>query len=337
MRARYGLADAAVEVRWDASPVRPAVRDVFRHLGLHEARPQAGAPALVMAISAAGPVPGVPPEAEEALAFDDAELTAYRAGEQIFLQTRQAVARLRPAGGSGRVALPPSVLDDPQALRGLLFGMLSISLFVLLRPRQFYPLHAAALVRDGAGMLLVANRDGGKSTLAYSLARQGWSFLSDDSVLLHPTGAVVEAVAFRQRFTMDAEARDAFPEIATAWEPLFGSEAKGAVSMHDLYPGQTTERCVPDVLILPEIADRPGSRLVPVSKAEAMHRVLGQSALVTLHPDLAPQHVEAARRLVGQTRHYRLIAGRDLKNDPPRVARLLGEVLHRAPSLPVKT
>jgi len=341
MRTQYELAETTLALRWSAPSVGAAVRDACEQLGLPRASRDAH-PSLVLALRVAGTTPTAPEHAEPVADFDEVELSAHRADDYLFLQGPRGVARLDPALGAGRLELHPSALDDLEGLRGLLSGMLPVGLFALLRPRQCYPLHAAALVPVGSetdGVLLVAHRDSGKSTLSYSLARQGWSFLSDDSVLLRRNeDAGVDAVAFRRHFTMDAEARDLFPEIAPFWKPLYGNASKGTVAMHHLCPGRRRERCTPRVLVFPEIADRPDSQLVPVrQKSDALHRVLSQSALLTLQPDLASQHVEVARQLVAQTRHYRLVAGRDLHGDPPAVAQLLKEASPEAGTYPLAT
>jgi hypothetical protein len=285
MRTQYELAETTLALRWSAPSVGAAVRDACEQLGLPRASQDDAHPSLVLALRVAGTTPTAPEHAEPVADFDEVELSAHRADDHLFLQGPGVVARLDPALGAGRLELHPSALDDLEGLHGLLSGMLPVGLFALLRPRQCYPLHAAALVPVGSetdGVLLVAHRDSGKSILSYSLARQGWSFLSDDSVLLRRNGnAGVDAVAFRRRFTMDAEARDLFPEIAPFWEPLYGNASKGTVAMHHLCPGRRRERCTPRVLVFPEIADRPGSQLVPVRrKSDALLAAGARSGVI---------------------------------------------------------
>ena len=99
----------------------------------------------MLALRVAGTTPTVPEHAEPVVDFDEAELSAHRADDYLFLQGPGAVARLDPALGAGGLELHPSALDDLEGLRGLLSGMLPVSLFALLRPRQCYPLHTGAL------------------------------------------------------------------------------------------------------------------------------------------------------------------------------------------------
>jgi hypothetical protein len=330
MHVQYVLADTVIEVRWDAPAAGAAVHDVFQHLGLRLPQSQQHIPAVVVVCSTASSSPSVPPGAEQVLTFGNG-MTGHRAGTHLLLKWGNAVVRLDSNVGAGRISVPPGVLDEPQTVRRLLFDLLTTGLLALLRPRQLYSLHATALTRNETGVLLADGGDGNHAALSYSLAQQGWSFLSD-SVLLHPEAeADIDAVAFRTRLAMNAEARDTFPEIAPFWEPLFGNAATGTVAMHRLSSSRSRERCTPTVLVVPEIADRPDSRLLPMRKVDALHHVLKRSALLTLSPDRAPHHVETARRLVDQARSYQLVTGRDLRGNPPAVARLLEDALPHSP------
>ncbi|RME40357.1 MAG: hypothetical protein D6788_03490 [Planctomycetota bacterium] len=51
---------------------------------------------------------------------------------------------------------------------------------------EFVQLHAAALVRDGRGLLLAGTSGVGKSTLSVTLLARGWRFLTDELALLEP-------------------------------------------------------------------------------------------------------------------------------------------------------
>ncbi len=348
MRTHYRITeDVAVRLCWAEPVLGEAARAAFQQFGLEEvtleemnaalgARP----PATIHLLASEAP-PEAPPEAEPVAAFDDAPLSAYRAGSLLFLVGARAVVRLDPAAGTAEARIHAPA--DAEALRRHALGAGVMSLFVLLRHRQLFPMHAAALAhpQTGAGVLFTAHSDSGKSTLACSLVRQGWRYLSDDSILLRLAPAAadgseagpVEAMAFRRNFTLDTEARGFFPEIAQAWSALPGPEEKWAVAMADLFPGGAARRCVPRLIVFPEIAEgEEESTLHPVPRVEAMHRVLSQCALVTLEPEAAPAHLDIARRLVGQTRHLRLSAGRDVIDRPRRVAALLEEALMGAPS-----
>jgi len=73
------------------------------------------------------------------------------------------------------------LLDDVEHFRR---GVLeALALFMLAR-RDRDPLHAAAVVRNGAALLLAGRSGVGKSTLVYAAARAGLQVLSEDAVYL---------------------------------------------------------------------------------------------------------------------------------------------------------
>lgn len=55
---------------------------------------------------------------------------------------------------------------------------------VIARRREFLQLHAASLVRGGAGVIFAASSGSGKSTLAAGLLSRGWKYLSDEFALI---------------------------------------------------------------------------------------------------------------------------------------------------------
>lgn len=367
MQTRYRVAGVAVRLCWEVPALGAAARAALRQYGLEEEEeaPEAGgrersdgaerrppeAAPLTLRLVPSADVPAVPPAAEEVARFDDAALSAYRDGRRLYFAGTRTLVEIDPAAGRGEARVYTGDLatsdladasglahrsDPEERLRARVLGAAVMTLSALLRHRGLYPMHAAALAHPetGGGVLLTAQSDCGKSTLACSLARQGWRYLSDDAVLLRPPAAEgdVEALAFRRHFTLDAEARRFFPEIAAAWSALPGPEEKGAVAMDALYPGGAARSCVPRLIVFPEIAEgQRESTLHPVPRVEAMHRALSQCALVTLEPERAPAHLDAARRLVGQTRHVRLRAGRDVLDRPARVAALIEGALGAVP------
>lgn len=288
-----------------------ALADVAAALGLETAGDGPSAATLRLAT---GPVPPQP-AAGAALPYGE-HLRVWREGgrSRAWSEHTALVAEADTAEG---------VVDAEHASPEEVVALFVLGVFLLLRPRGLFPLHAAVLARDGRGVVFAAPSDAGKSTLAYSLVRQGWAFLSDDSVLLHPAGDAVEAHAFRRSFGLDPDAEARFPEIAQHAAPQLTDAEKRSVPVEALYPAQAATCCTPRLLVFPEIADQPTSALVPVAKTEAFLRLVAQSALVHLDPRWAAEHLDVLRRLVAQAPAYRLHAGRDLLAEPATIVRLL--------------
>jgi hypothetical protein len=120
----------------------------------------------------------------------------FEHGEDCYLTDGTSQWRLQLQQGRGKAWLGPDFCEKPAHLRRRFwaFGVLK-----LLRSVGMYTLHAAAVVStEGRGMLIVGAPGSGKSTLALGLLRRGWSYLTDDAVLLRQQSDEVEALACRQ-------------------------------------------------------------------------------------------------------------------------------------------
>ncbi|WP_054684641.1 serine kinase [Rhodothermus marinus] len=215
--------------------------------------------------------------------------------------------------------VPSGVEARPEFAFGL---VLAVSL--LLREKGWFGLHAAGLVWRNSGVLLVGRSDSGKSTLAYSLVRRGWSYLTDDAVLVHRSGEDVVAVSFREDFGLDPESVRYFPEVAACPDRQPTDPAKLRVRMDRLHPGRFQPRCRPVLLIFPELADIPESRLVPLRRSEAFGRLVQASLLLGRADDPAERRLlDVMGRLVRQAPAYLLEAGPDLLDRPGRLEQML--------------
>jgi len=248
----------------------------------------------------------------------------------MFLRHGDATVVLHVKTGTAEATITPDVLSaHDHHRRDPLFYLITSSLVILLRYRGWYALHTAALALEGRGLLLVAQSDSGKSTAALNLVRQGWHYLSDDTVLLHAEADRVQAYAFRRNFCVDPDATAHFPELGDHdWPPSLSDPQKWQVDVDRLHPGQFVPVCTPRVLVLPEIVDAPESRVEPVDAKVALAQLVDQGALfLTPSPDVARRHLDVLAQLVNQSRAYRLHAGRDLLHTPRTLHALLAPLL----------
>ena len=250
--------------------------------------------------------------------------------ERMFLCHEDAVVRVHPDPGRAEAQVHPALLDDREVgQRNPLFHLVVLSLVILCRHRGWFPLHAAALARDGCGVLCPAQSGQGKSTITLSLLRDGWSAVSDDTVLLRNTDDRVLAHTFRRPLCVDPEAAGPFPELGGSdWSSSLSNASKWQVDAERLHPGQSVPVCTPRLLVLPTIVDAPESRAEPIGAKPALEQLLRQGAVfLTPTPRVADQHLAVLRRLVDQARTYRLHAGRDILEDPRTVHGLLAPLL----------
>lgn len=250
--------------------------------------------------------------------------------DRMFLRRGDSTVGLHPESGRAEAALAPDLLTaHATQRRDPLFYLITFSLVILLRYRGWFALHTAALARDGRGLLLVAQSDSGKSTATLNLVRQGWHYLSDDTVLLRAVGDRVQAHSFRRNFCVDPDATTYFPELAEPeWPASLSDTTKWQVDIEQIYPGQFTPTCTPRLLVLPEIADAPESHVEPVDAKVALAQLIDQGALfLTPDPAIANRHLDLLGQLIDQTRTYRLHAGQDLLDDARLIHTLLAPLL----------
>ncbi len=198
--------------------------------------------------------------------------------------------------------------------------LLLIGLNEWLATRGWFDLHAAALVRETTGLLLVGGSGTGKSTATLALVSSGWRFLSDDAVLLADEDPV-RVLSFREPFNVDPRLADLYPEIADHLAgPPDPETGKRFLDLARALPGRHAPACVPNAILFTGIADRSRTRIEPVSSVDALARLVAQSPSLAFRSEFARAHMQVLRRLVSQAACFRLAAGRDVRDDPSLLA-----------------
>lgn len=142
---------------------------------------------------------------------------------------------------------------------------------------HFLTLHAAVLERNGRALLLPAPSGSGKSTLCAGLAFSGWRLLSDELALFDPaTGEIVPLARPISLKNASIEALRRFAPDA-AFGAVVHETTKGSVC-HVRPPAEAVrrvaERSRPGWVVLPKFEPGVPARLEPLSKAQAMMRLV---------------------------------------------------------------
>ena len=223
-----------------------------------------------------------------------------------------------------------SVVDDfwdrgLQARRELfLTGIL-----MLLHRRRRFGMHANGLIKENSGILVTGDSGAGKTTLTLSLIRAGWSYLSDDAVVLHASTEGVEALAFRRGFSCTAQTRERFHELQPAgdeWEKIAPDKWLGKVIVNGREP--FASQCMPSIIVHPQQTGESESRVEPMSPVESLGHIIRQSAGIIAEPELATEQLNLVRDLVEQSANVRLFTGTDVFTDPDAVSRLIESCDH---------
>ncbi len=186
-----------------------------------------------------------------------------------------------------------------------------------------FAIHANGLVHQNTGYLIPADSHHGKTTLTLALLRAGWHYVSDDTLVLRRTPDGVDALSFRRGLACDHATLTRFPELSQISAPSEWKTGKLFLDATSLYPGRELPRCLPAVLLFPQINPAPHSLLQPISPADAFTLLLRHSPLVQLDPRPAARHLETLSALLAQTTCFRLLAGADVFSDPEALSRLL--------------
>jgi hypothetical protein len=246
------------------------------------------------------------------------------AGEDFYLTDGAFLWLLQPSQGQGVVYLAPSFAVKPAMLQR---NVWAFGLLKLLRPLGLYSLHAAGVVSPhGAGLLLVGASGCGKSTLALGLVRQGWSYLSDDAVLLRRRAAMVEAYALRKPCYVNADVAARYVDLPLGEEvPDTAGERRRQVHIEQAFSGQVVSKTQPQVVLFPRIVPQPHSTLQPLERLSALRDLLTQSGPQLFDRRTMGQHLDVLKGLVQQAATYALWAGQDLYQQPGRLLHLLRE------------
>lgn len=140
--------------------------------------------------------------------------------------------------------------------------------------------HSAAVVRDGAAVLLAGVSGSGKSTTTLNFLALGYSFLADDVVLLRRRGAVVEADGHESSLFLTDESLRLLPE----WKKFKrgrrfqkGRRQKHRIELSGHRPRPGHPAPIVKLLLFPGVAGGAETRLEKLTKAEALLECLKQA------------------------------------------------------------
>jgi hypothetical protein len=185
------------------------------------------------------------------------------------------------------------VAGDPMLARATSFAVCAG-----LRRFGLFDLHSAGVVdpHNGKGVLIVGPSGSGKSTLAVQLASAGWSYLSDDELLLSFVDGAVEARGFRSFFATSKE--DSRFKYCFEPDSVFGS--------------RRTAQVLPGLVLFTSLNNQSESRLSKLTQAETMARLIRACPWATYDTAIASANLAVLSALARQAIGFDLAAGRDL-------------------------
>jgi hypothetical protein len=212
-----------------------------------------------------------------------------------------------PAAGRARFAVQELQGED---LWTLSHPLLSVPMMELLKRRGLFSVHAAGASRDGRALVLAGTSGCGKSTLSLALARAGFGFLGDDTLLLARREGL-RVLAFPDEIDLTEETVSLFPDIVPWLAPSPAGWRKRQLRAAQAFGARVVWEAEPAVLVFPRVSGLPRSELRPIDPGEALFE-LAPNVLLT-EPRSSQAHLDALAELARASRCYRLETGTDLE------------------------
>lgn len=219
-------------------------------------------------------------------------------------------------------------IDDPEQLdTELLSRILSQAFSAAWRRCGLFEFHSGGVVPPHeTEALLIAGASGtGKSTITAQLAASGWSYLSDDTLLLRGDESGVEAVALRQFFALTPRTVATLPTI----RPRRGTHEKERFAPQEFFSAPQLESARPAVVLFPVITGEPDSRLEKLAASETMSRLLRLCPWSCYDNVSAVNHLKVLGRLARKVEGFDILAGTDLLRDPRHIVDLAYQAYSR--------
>jgi hypothetical protein len=183
------------------------------------------------------------------------------------------------AAGFGFASLTKAAVMNRNYLR---YYFLEAMVYILLDAQHVVALHAASLIRNGCGLLFVADSGVGKSSFAYACARRGWTYVSDDASSLprRRTGRVVLGNPHAFRFRPSVRAL--FPELEGHVKLRNGKPTMEVRTEH-LPQLKVAPECTVDYVIFLNRREHNTAppNLEPVSREESLRRLFQHNTFPT--------------------------------------------------------
>ena len=205
--------------------------------------------------------------------------------------------------------------------------LVTYALAAAMRARGLFELHSGAVVdpKSGRGVLIIGPSGSGKSTLTVQLAAAGWSFLTDDVLVLSSTGTEVKAWPLRRCFAITSQtfkSSDLLRSRAGLDYKHAQPDDKKLFAPQNVFDSAFMEQCTPKALFFSELSDGERTRIGRLSTAETMTRLIRMSPWSCYDQTTAADHLAALSSLAIQAKGYSLHAAKDLL-EPQTAASLL--------------
>ncbi len=246
-------------------------------------------------------------------------LTFYSSGKEIYFTSKDgSIVCLNTITRIAKGFLKREILEDSVELSSLVGS----PVVETLKYHGIYSIHSAALYGNGMGCLVSGSSGCGKTSTSLSLVTQGFKYVSDDFLVFEELNEEIFVHPFYKSFNLDRDLAERFPEVVGGKNLPIPEGTKVSVDISQIFPDSFIPHLRPDVIIFPKITSNGKSGLNPLSLIEVYSRLLKQTVLA-VDKEVARNQLKALEKLVKQTLGFELLSGRDIYEDPKKLASLI--------------
>jgi hypothetical protein len=265
----------------------------------------------------------IPTHARPALRYYG--LKAFMLNGRTYFTDFRSYLTLEPDGKKAEGFISPETIEE-SGMHFFTHVFFTIALFELLRHHGVFFLHSAGMVSpEGNSYIFPASAGQGKSTLVVYLLREGYKYLSDDTLFLANGAGKVRVTGFEKLSHLPEEVVERFEELKPFLNaPRLNGKGKKLVDLDLAFPKQRLSRSTGEgAIVFLNKVDAADSALRPLSKLEAFHLLLGQSPFAYVNPALAQSHFDLFSEFLAENRVWALDSGRDWMENPKALTDLL--------------
>jgi len=239
--------------------------------------------------------------------YHNVQLYQSRDRKHYFVTDGFATANIYPEKGIASIHVNPILLKEPSLFTPLFF---SVVLIEILRFAGIFYLHSGAVSKSGDdGILITGEGNTGKTTLTLTFIKSGYYYLGDDAIFLSHENNVVMAHAFARDFQVTRDSLKYFPDFSNIHD---SGSLKLTLPANKLFNSKLADRCIPSIILFPEITSNKTTRLKKTAPSDALKKLIMSSQQVMFDHLMAKPHLNALVQLVSQCKCFDLELGKDM-------------------------
>jgi hypothetical protein len=206
--------------------------------------------------------------------------------------------------------------------------LLSQALAPALRRSGVFEIHSAGVIspKSKSAIMIAGTSGSGKSTLTTQLASLGWSYLSDDILLLTEGGEELELRGLRRFFALTSDT------LAAVGLPAINGEVnlKHRVVPQDHFSRAPLEQSKPGAIVFPKLTSQQMSHISNLTASETMSKLLRLCPWASYDKGTSIEHLRMLGRLANSASGFELLAGTDILNDSKLTAQMFLNISDKA-------